>query len=192
MGKQRQRLKYVCDAALLGRNVDAQGRVKQDTFADRNFPGVRAKQPREAIEQRGFSRAGGPEQDGDSRRRVEGDIENKRCAFAPLLLNARDQRSGIYFALHRVHAGVHTRRLTAYTRQSTPKAMARRSNASWLASPYSSVCAKLSTPAVTTPGKDKGRITRRKVSHFPDPKTAEASSSLGSTASNEAMSGCTP
>src|SRR6266566_16035 len=139
MGEQRQRLKYVCDAAFLGRNVDAYGGVKQDLFTDRNLAGIRAQQSREAIEQRGFSGAGGPEQDGDSRRRVERDIENKRCVFAPLLLNAGNQPKGIYFAVHRVHAGVHTRRFTAYTRQSTPNAMARRSNASRLASPYSSV-----------------------------------------------------
>ena len=38
-----------------------------------------------------------------------------------------------------------------------------------------SVCAKLSTMAVTTPGNDSGRITRQNVRMAPAPSTAEAS-----------------
>src|SRR5256886_17540883 len=54
-----------------------------------------------------------------------------------------------------------------------------------------SVWAKLNTAAVTTPGNDNGRITRQNVRKAPAPNTAEASSSLGSTPSNEAISGRT-
>src|SRR5438046_7089023 len=53
------------------------------------------------------------------------------------------------------------------------------------------VWAKLNTAAVTTPGNDNGRITRQNVRKAPAPSTAEASSSLGSTPSNDAISGWT-
>src|SRR6266853_789878 len=51
------------------------------------------------------------------------------------------------------------------------------------------VCAKLKTAAVTTPGSDNGRITRQNVRKPPAPSTADASSNLRSTPSNEMISG---
>ena len=125
MWKQGERLKYISNAPLLWRNINAQQGVEQNIFANSDFASLRPHQPCDAIQQRGFSRAGRPKQNGDSGRRFDGDIKNKGRAVAPLLAECR--RS--YFATHRVHAGVHTRRLTAYTKQSTANDIARRSSA---------------------------------------------------------------
>src|SRR5690242_18010513 len=129
MRKQGERLKYISDAPLPRGKVSMRCGVEQNVFANGDFAGIRAHQPRDAIQQRGFSRAGRSKQNGDSRRPFDGDIENKGSAVATLLADARHEPGGTYFAAHRVHAGLHTRRLTAYSKQSTAYEIARRSSA---------------------------------------------------------------
>src|SRR5690348_18368596 len=104
--------------------------IKQGLIANNDFSPVRAQQPRDAIEQRGFSRARRAEENADAGRRFERDVENKgRSRVAALLADARGERGCIHLATSVFHVRAHTRRLTAYTIQSTAKEIARSKSA---------------------------------------------------------------
>src|SRR5712664_102947 len=138
MRKKCQGLKYVGGSPLRRWNVDSTRGIEQYVAAGRDTSLVRPRQPRDAIQQRGFAGSGSSKQNRDAGRNFDAHIKDKGGGVpaAPLFADSRGQHFCVYFAAH----GVHTRRFTAYTTDNTAKEIARSTSAMRLASPYSSDC----------------------------------------------------
>jgi len=110
MREQGQRLKDIGQFAALRWERESAGSVEETFFAQADFPRVGLLQAGDAIEQRGFSRAGRAEQDGEARRESCSDIEEERLpgVRAELFADLNAQHSEVYFASH----GDQTRRFT--------------------------------------------------------------------------------
>src|SRR4029077_4758495 len=143
VGKERERLEDVGDAAFLGREIRAAGRIKPPIPANRDSPRIRLHEPREAIEQSGLAGAGRTEEDRDAGSSFDRNIEEKRRGgFAALCAHLRRKRGAAYLAAQ----GVHKRRpalrpswrFTAYTMARTTNENPSSASAKRLASAYSS------------------------------------------------------
>src|ERR1700694_565908 len=101
---------------------------------------VRPRQPRNAIQQRGFAGSGRSKENRNAGRNFDAHIKDKGGGgrAAPLFADSRGEHRRVYFAGH----GVHTRRLTAYTTDNTAKEIASSTSAMRLASPYSRDCTR--------------------------------------------------
>src|ERR1700704_1238522 len=135
MRKQRQVLKNVGGSPLRDGNINSAGRIEQQVAAGYDSSVVRPHQPRHAIQQRGLAGSGRSKENRDAGRSFNVHIKDKGggARAAPLFADSRGEHCCVYFAVH----GIHTRRLTAYTTDSTANEMARSTSAMRLASPYS-------------------------------------------------------
>ena len=117
MRKQGERLKNVGDAPLPCGDIDCAGRIEQKIASDCDPSGIRLRQPRKTVEQRGFAGTGRSKQNGDAGRNFDGNIQNEggRAGIAPHFADSRGEHGRLYFAVH----GVHTRRFTADTTDNT-------------------------------------------------------------------------
>ena len=86
-------MKNVGEFAALGREREIAGSVKENFFAEVDFAGVGLLQSGDAIEQRGFSRARGAEQDAESGRERGSGIQDEglRAVRAKLLADLHVQ-----------------------------------------------------------------------------------------------------
>src|ERR1700752_544560 len=77
MRKQSQTLKHISHAAFRDRAVNALRGIEQNSLADRNPSGVGRNQPSHAVEQGGLARSRRAEQDGEPRRLLELNFQDK-------------------------------------------------------------------------------------------------------------------
>src|SRR6267143_4493898 len=111
MWKKRQGLKNVGGSPLRRGNMDSARGIEQYIAAGHDSSLVRPRQPRNAIQERGFAGPGRSKENRNAGRNFDAHIKDKGggARAAPLFADSRDERRRVYFAGH----GVHTRRFTA-------------------------------------------------------------------------------
>ncbi len=111
MRKQSQRLKDICDPALLRRQRDCLIRITKDFFAQRDAPRIRRLQSSNAIEQCRLTCSRRTEQNSDAWRKLLRNLQiETRCApCAEFLANGDSKHWRCHLPIH----GDHTRRLIA-------------------------------------------------------------------------------
>jgi len=99
MREESERLKDVGQFAALRRKRVIAGGVKENFFAEADLAGVGPLQACNAIEQRGFARAGRAEQHGEAWRISGGDVQDEglHSVRAKLLADLNVQHSEVYF-----------------------------------------------------------------------------------------------
>src|SRR5258706_15930705 len=111
MWKKRKGLKNVGSSPLRRGNMDSTRGIEQYIAAGHVSSVVRPRQPRNAIQERGFAGSGRSKENRNAGRSLDARIKDKggSAGAAPLFADSRDEHRRVYFA----GDGVHTRRFTA-------------------------------------------------------------------------------